>query len=750
MSYYSNTVLKLRRSKRSHLILISFLTFTAYLLVNIFSLAVINHEYYKEKAYDQLTTVSPLRAERGNIYDANMNILSTTKTTWRVFASTREIRAKTKEDGIEYGEIISQGLSEILNLDRDALYKKITNTKVLDVTIKKAATEKEYEEILKLCKEKKLYDLIGLEAQTSRYYPGGTLAAHVLGFTGSDNQGLYGLEYYYDSTLRGKDGSYLYAKDANGTALPGEFITVESAENGYSLVTTLDSYVQSELEAVIEKIRVNHSVTNRVTGIVMDTKTGAVLAMATSSPFDPNSPYVLDSLSQEILNNSGLSKDSKEYQAKKNELMQIMWSNKAVSETYEPGSTFKIITVAAAIDCGAAKMTDTFSCHGYHNVGGWRIKCHKVTGHGSGFNLSYGLQMSCNPTMMTIAERVGSERFYSYVEGFGYLTKSGIDLPSEASTIFHSPENIGSTELATASFGQRFKVSIINHLSAISTVANGGILVEPYIVEKIIDKNGNIIKEHETKEIRRVISESTARQVAKSLEEGVSGDGGAKNAFVEGYAIAAKTGTSQKFDVLDSNGNSYLRIGSTVAFAPFDESGIAAIIVVDEPQSQVKYGSTVAAPYISELFAKVLPYLEYESTAPNRDVEVENYVGMNINTAINDLKNKSIKYNVIGNGSVVLAQTPDKGSEITAEYSVVTLYTVKQNEEYLIVPNVVGLAPEKANEILIEAGFNIKISGIVDRHSGNIIVCYQSLPEGERARKGSVIEIKILGTDHED
>ena len=750
MSNHRTMALKIRVAKRSFFILLAFFLFAAYLLVNVFSLSVLNHDYYNQKAYDQLTTVSALRAERGNIYDANMNLLATTKTTWRVFVFPREISQRTKDDGTDYASIISKGLAEILNISEEELHEKITNTKVLDVTVERSATEDEYEKIIKLTSMKNLYDLIGLEAQSSRYYPNGTLASHVLGFTGSDNQGLYGLEYYYESTLRGKDGSYLYAKDANGKALPGEYVTIDEATDGYSLVTTIDSYIQTELEAILEQIRENHGVTNRVTGVVMDTKTGAILAMATSSPFDPNSPYTLDSVSEEYLNSLGLAPDSQEYKDKKNELMQVMWSNKAISETYEPGSTFKIITVSAAIDAGAAKMTDTFSCNGYHTVGGWRIKCHKVTGHGSGFNLSYGLQMSCNPTMMTIAERLGSGDFYSYVKSFGYLTKSGIDLPSEASTIFHSEENIGTTELATASFGQRFKVTVINHLTAIAAVANGGILVEPYVVAKVIDSSGNVISEHQTVEVGRVISESTASQVAKALEEGVSGEGGAKNAYVEGYAVAAKTGTSQKFDVLDENGNSYLRIGSTVAFAPYDESGIAAIIVVDEPQSQVKYGSTVAAPYISDLFEKVLPYLEYESSAKSTDVEIENYVGMNVKTVADILSEMKVKYEIIGGGSVVLSQTPDQGSEITPEYSVVKLYTIPENEELTTVPNVLGLAPSVANMLLTNAGLNIKLNGLTGKSGDGIVVCYQSIPEGTRVKKGCVVEIKILATDHED
>ena len=233
--------------------------------------------------------------------------------------------------------------------------------------------------------------MVFTEAQSSRYYPENTLAAHVLGFTGSDNQGLYGLEYYYDSTLRGVDGYYLYAKDANGNALDTEYSTYIPPTDGYSLVTTLDSYIQTELESQLESIVINHNVKNRVTGVVMDTSSGAILAMATSSPFNPNSPYELDELSEQKLALSGYIEGSEEYNAYKRELMNIMWSNKAISETYEPGSTFKIITVSTALETGAATLSDRFSCVGFYEVGGWHIKCHKITGHGSGFTLGYGL-----------------------------------------------------------------------------------------------------------------------------------------------------------------------------------------------------------------------------------------------------------------------------------------------------------------------------------------------------------------------
>lgn len=736
-----NTIITTK--KRIFIISGAFLLFCVFLITNLIKLQVFGYDYYKNKVYDQITTTSPLRAERGNIYDANMNLLATTDTVWRVFISTKDIKTAEKEKNIPYSKMISSALSEILNISEASLYEKIKNTNVLDVTVKKAIEEDEYQKLIAYINENSMERLIFTEAQSSRYYPEETLAAHLLGFCGSDNQGLYGLEYYYDDILKGKDGYYLYAKDANGNALDTEYSTYIPATDGHSIVTTLDTYIQKELESQLQTIVLNHSVQNRATGIVMDTKTGAILAMATSSPFNPNSPYELDEISKIKLTESGYAIDSDAYRAYKKELLEIMWSNKAISETYEPGSTFKIITVSTALDMAAAKLTDRFSCIGFYEVGGWHIKCHKTTGHGSGFTLAYGLQMSCNPTMMQVAERIGAERFYEYISNFGYFEKSGIDLPSEASTIFHKLENIGSTELATISFGQRFKVSVINHLTAIAAVANGGNLVTPYLVEKIIDSDGNIVSSHEPQIKRRVISESVAQEVASALEEGVSGDGGAKNARVEGYKIAAKTGTSQKFDILDENGNSYLRIASTVAFAPTDESSIAAIIVVDEPTSAVKYGSVVAAPYISALFERILPHLGYESSIENTTYEIDNYIGMNVSDVADKLDLDGIKYEVVGNGDIVISQSPGAEDIINSNNSRVILYTESETGK-VTVPALIGKPIDEAVKIAVNAGLNVKIIG----PGGEVIA--QSLPLGAIVNRGKVITLTTLITDYKD
>jgi len=730
--------------KRITICAVSLILILAFLMFNIFKLQYFNYEHYKAKVYDQVTTSTPLPAARGTIYDRTMNILATDETSWRIFISTRDIKKAEKNENVSYSEMIANGLANILSLDANRLLIKIKNSNVLDVTVKKSASRDEYEAVLLFIKQHGLERLIFTEATTTRYYPEGTMLSHVLGFTGSDNQGLYGLEYYYNSELSGKDGYYLYAKDANGNALDTEYSNYVNGEDGYSLITTIDSYLQKELEAILESAVKNHAVENRACGIVMDTSSGAILAMATTSPFDPNSPYVLDEKSQIKLSNSGFDENSEEYKAYKRELMEIMWSNKAVSETYEPGSTFKIITVSAALDLGIAKITDQFSCKGYHEVGGWRIKCHKTTGHGSGFSLAYGLQMSCNPTMMKLSEKIGAEAFYSYVEKFGYFEKSGIDLPSEARTIFHKPDAIGVTELATASFGQRFKVSIINHLRAISAVANGGYLVEPYIVDKIIDKNGNVISQHSTVK-ERIIEENTAKLISSVLEEGVSGDGGAKNARVSGYKVAAKTGTSQKFDILDENGNSYLRIGSTVAYAPSDENGIAVIIVIDEPTSSIKYGSVVAAPYVSKFLEKALPYLDYTSTEEKDEYEIPNYVGLSLKEASENLKASGLAYEIVGQGNYVLYQTPSAGDSVNMPNTIIILYT-EEPTDLLSVPALVGLAVSDAIRLAVNSGLNVRLHGSVD--IGKVVS--QSIPVGALVKKGSVIDLEILIYDYED
>ncbi len=738
--------------KRIGIALLAFSLAAVYLLATIFRLQVFQYDYYRNKVLDQITTTSKINATRGAIYDSSMNLLAYEQNVWRIFVTPVDIREAKEADGKPYDEIIARGLSELLDLSYDDVYKKVCDTKHLDQTILKKADASQYQSVLAFVTGNNLSDLVHTEAYTERYYPMGELACHVLGFTGSDNQGLFGLEYTYDSVLKGTDGYYLYAKDANGIEMPNEYASFVNATDGNSIVTTIDSYIQAQLEYQLNVTKETYGAKNRVTGIVMNVNTGAILAMATTDGFDCNEPYTLSDLFEAELLASGTDPDSEAYKKLRTELLYEMWNNKAVSELYEPGSTFKIITAATAIETGAVTDNDRFSCTGSLAVGGYRISCHKRTGHGSNFTFAYGLQQSCNPTMIQVASRIGAEKFYQYVEAFGYLQKTGIDLPSEATSIFHQPDALGVTELATASFGQRFKVTVLSQLTAIAAVANGGYLVTPYLVERIIDAEGNTVSEHETEIKRQVISESTARKVASILEEGVSGDGGAKNAAVPGYLIAAKTGTSEKFDILDENGNSYLRVGSCVAFAPSDQPEIAAIIVVDEP-STGKYGSIVAAPYIGDLMASVLPYLGYEpsgETAPAQ-TEIPDLRTMSPQKAKSTLSELGFTCEIVGSGSSVLSQSPSPGTTLTVGQGKVILYTDTQLSDTVSMPDLIGMNIEEANAKLISCGLNIHLTGANSPHIGTGAIVYaQSVPKGQVVARGSLITVTVLYDDDQD
>lgn len=722
------------------------------LLFYILSLQLFSYDYYRNKVWNQITTTSGLRAERGTIYDASGNVLAESRTAWRIFVSPVDVWEAGKNNGVDYAALIASTLSPVLGVPYDTIYKRASNRRVIDETLLKKADEDTYRATLSVIDKNGLGDMVHTEAYATRYYPGGSFLCHVLGFTGSDSQGLFGLEYQYNDLLTGEDGYYLYAKDANGNEMPSQYVGYVPAKDGNSIVTTIDSYIQQQLEYQIDQILNTYDAQNRVCGIVMNVRTGAILAMATTNGFDCNSPYQLDDLYDQKLKDSGLDPASDAYKKLKNELLYTMWSNKPVSELYEPGSTFKIFTAAVGLETGATTMNDRYSCSGALQIGGYRISCHKRGGHGSGFTFSYGLQNSCNPTMMTVAAKIGADRFYDYFVKFGYMDKTGIDLPSEPNTLFHKKDAIGTTELATASFGQRFKISILRQLTCIACVANGGTAVTPYLVEQVVDANGNVIYTHPFSEGERIISEDTARQIADCLEAGVSGDGGAKNAYVAGYRVAAKTGTSQKFDILDENGNSYLRVGSCVAFAPAGDADIAAIIVVDEPQNG-KYGSMVAAPYISALFEKVLPYLGEEASVSDADktVTAGNYISKSVNEAAREIKSSGLSVRVIGNGDTVLSQVPAAGCELNQKLGCILLYTDSAPTELCVVPKLTGLDAETAVKALLSAGLNVEIAGAKNYYIGkNAIVATQSADAGLTVPRGSVIRLTFVHTDDQD
>ncbi len=733
---------KHRLRGRYTVLLIFFVTCFSVLIGRLFILQVIKHDEYKQKAEDNIQSKTPLKADRGIIYDRNMVELATNVTSWRVFISPRDI----KDDAT--AELIARGLSDILDVSYETVISGAKNNATRDRTVKKKANAEEKDKVIAFAIENGLTSLIHTEADTSRYYPFGSLAAHVIGFMGTDN-GLNGIESYYDSYLTGTDGYYITSKNAAGETLPDSYDTYIDAVDGCSVITTIDVTLQSLLEAQLEATYNDSKAENRVTGIVMDPDTGAILAMATYPTFDLNSPYVLDLDSAKKISLMGLTSGTEEYRKAYNDALYQMWNNKSVSTLYEPGSTFKIFTTSVALETNVTKVSEGFFCSGSLKVQGYGspIRCHKRQGHGS-LNFAEALQKSCNPTMMTLAARIGNTRFMDYFINFGYTGKTGIDLPGEALGIFHKPEDFNTVELAVYSFGQTFKTTAIQQLTAVSAVANGGSIVTPYIVSEIRDKNGNIVYSKSVEEKKKVLSDEVCATISDILEEGVSGDGGAKNAGVAGYKIAAKTGTSQKRDIKDEN----LYVGSCVAYAPSDSAEIAVIIVVDEPKSNIYYGSAVAAPYVSEFLKGALPYLGYEPSfteeeEQRRSITIGNYIGKTVKEAKAEIEKMGIKAEVIGDGETVSFQVPYENVKIIKENGRILLYTEGKESTVAKVPDVVGMSATDAVKILVDRGFNISIIGVTDYSRGVGATVISQSHKGSELEKGSSVEITLRYLD---
>ncbi|MBQ7124907.1 MAG: stage V sporulation protein D, partial [Clostridia bacterium] len=453
---------------RSMIILLGFMILWCILILRLFDLQIINYDYYQNKVLNNVQRMTTLSAVRGEIYDSGMNKLASNYTVYRIFISPRDI------ENDEQALLISKGLSDILGVDYDKILTLTKKVHRADETIKKKASEEEADTVRKFILDNDLKMQIHLEASTARYYPFSSLASNVIGVVGTDG-GLTGLEYQYNSFLMGESGKYISSKDAQGGQMPSKYDTYIDASNGANLVTTINTTIQKALEKQLQQTYLDSDPLNRVTGIVMDVNTGAVLAMGTYPTFDLNSPFTLDEDSIEKLEASELSPDSTEYAKYQTELLYQLWRNKAVSELYEPGSTFKIVTTAMALEEGLVSLDENFYCSGKYYVEGYPypIHCHKTTGHGS-VSFERGLQQSCNPILMSIGLRIGQQNFYKYFEAFGYTGYTGIDLPGEAKSIYSSYNNFGLVSLAVYSFGQTFKVTPLMQLSAISSVANGG------------------------------------------------------------------------------------------------------------------------------------------------------------------------------------------------------------------------------------------------------------------------------------
>jgi stage V sporulation protein D (sporulation-specific penicillin-binding protein) len=725
------------------------------LLIRILWIQTVQYDTYQAKVIEQMTTESTVRADRGSIYDTNGILIATNITTYRIFIAPRTIaeeQAEAQEDGkdTDFGALITQGLSTLLGegygITEDFVRKQLEYTYYLDRTIARQVDEETADRVLAFIDDNELERMVYLEATGTRYYPYGSLAAHLLGFTGSDGTGLYGLEYSYDTQLSGTPGKYIVARDAQGHEMPYEYEEYIEAVDGYNLTTTVDVFVQSALEEQLKIAYEESGAQHRACGIVMDPNTGAVLAMATYPTFDLNDPWTLNAYDSAKLAASGLAQGSEEYAKLKSELLLSGWSNKALTEAYIPGSTFKIITAAMALEQGVVKTTDQFNCSGVYTVNGIKIHCHKLIGHGA-LNFCGGIQQSCNPVLMAVGLKVGQQTFYDYFRAFGYLGKTGIDLSGEGKSVFHDPAKFAVLDLATASFGQNFKITPIQHMRALCAVANGGYLVTPHVVQTITDNSGNIIESTTTSQSRQVVSTEVCDTISKILEEGVSVAGGARNAYVAGYRIAAKTGTSEKIGDSDRD-DAY--ICSCVAYAPAESPAVCALIMVDEPTKGTLYGSVVAAPYVAKLMETILPHLGIEAVYSEAElaklaVTVPNLRYYSLNQAQKSAERAGLTLKIVGDGEYVMSQNPTGGTKIEKENGVIVVYTGDAvAENTLSVPDVIGMSALSANRHLINNGLNIRIEGTQSYTSAaGAVAVSQSPAAGEMVAPGTVVTVSF-------
>lgn len=714
--------------------------------VRLVDLAIVNGEKYQNAALEQQLYDTLLSAPRGDIYDSNMNLLATSSTAWTVYITPNgisKIDDKTEQTAVK--NTIADGLSSILDIDRETIYS-YTEKKSYYVTVKKQVDKEIADKIWKFLDDNSdlgLSSYIGLDETTKRYYPNDRLASVVLGFVGSDNQGLAGIESYYDTELTGVSGRVVAAKSGQGTDLPFTYERVEDAIQGNSLVLTIDNYIQHIAEKYLEAGVIANNAQDRGGCIVMNVNTGEILAMAVKGDFNPNSAFTLSADDQEKVD-AASSEDEKK--VIRSELQNKQWRNKTVSDTYEPGSVFKVITAAMALEENLVNTNSTFTCNHKIVIAGHEYHCHKTSGHGTQ-DLVKTMVNSCNPAYIMIGQLVGTNNFAKYFEAFGFTQKTGIDLPGESRSVYHAASAMGPVELSSSSFGQTFQVTPIQMITAVSAAVNGGYLVQPHLVSKILDSEGNIKKSVETTVKRQVISKATSSTIAKMMGAVVT-QSTTKNMYVAGYSTGGKTGTSQKMiKLVGSDEEKY--IASYLSIAPVDEPEIAVLVMIDEPSAGQYYGSAVSAPIGAEILTEILPYLGYEPQYTEEElaslsISVPSVVGNTVSVAKGKITNSKLTYKVVGNGENVIKQIPAATESLHAGGTVI-IYTDGQEgaTETTTVPEFNGLSVSASNATAKNAGLNIQFAG---NTSGSVIAYKQSIASGSSVEKGSVITVYFRDT----
>ncbi len=720
------------------------------LAVKLYDIQIIDHDKYEGLAVEQQTREAKVSAARGTIYDTNGKVLAMSASVETVFISPLEI-----DNYDEDKELIASGLSSILGVDKDKILAKMEDTNSQYKTIRTKIEKELSDQVRQFIKDNKLKS-IHLEPDSKRYYPNSTLAAHVLGFVGDENQGGGGLEYQYNSYLQGTDGRIIRLKNARGTdMLFADFEDYYDAKNGNDVTLTIDSTIQYYVEKYLAQAIKDYDVQNGGMCLAMNPKTGELLALASFGDYGSFDPNNYASLAPEVLAEIELIEDPEARKQAVSDALNALWRDKAISDTYEPGSVFKIITCATALEENVVKLDDTFYCGGSVDVVGRTkpVKCWKTPGHGSQ-TLVQAMQHSCNVALVNIGLKIGGDLFYDYLEAFGFFDKTGVDLPGESKPIwwprqdFANPKNQSS--LAATAFGQTFTITPIQLVSAVSAVVNGGNLMQPYIVKQITDADGNVVLANEPTAVRQVISAQTSQTMCDILEQVVGGkEGTGKNAAVPGYKIGGKTGTSVDTTLEATTGKKDYTV-SFCGIAPMDDPQIVLLLLLDNPTDKSKVfisGGNMAAPVVGRILSEILPYLgvepEYtEEEKKNLDVAVPKLVEKSIEEASQLLKKQGLTVKVVGDGAAVTDQLPLANVSV-APGSKVILYagTVKPTNT-VTVPELYGKSFLDAKKALEDAGLYIKSGGTL-LSSAKAVVSTQSVKNSE-VPVGSVVEVTLV------
>ena len=713
------------------------------LFFRLFDLQITRHEELQGKAVNQQTRRTVVTANRGTIYDAGGNILAISSSAETIILSPLEIdnAVNDTENPVSWTkESLAAGLAEILGKDASAIRKRMDNVKSQYEVIQLRADEDTAAKVRSYVDENKIAG-VHLVADTKRYYPYGSLAAQVIGFVGDENTGLYGLEAYYEKELEGQSGLVISSKDQAENDMLYTYEQYFAAKNGSDLTLTLDTTIQYYLEKGIESMVDKFSAANGASGIVMDAKTGGILAMASYPNYDLNDFLtVSDQTLQERIERG---------ESTVADMQLLQWRNKALNDTYEPGSTFKILTLSAALEEGVVDKTTTVNCGGSVNISGYTIHCSNKNGHGLQ-TLVQSVGNSCNPAFINYGLRIGNEKFYEYMRSFGLMNTTGIDLGGEAVGVFAADSSFTQLDLACYAFGQNFTVTPLALIAAQAACVNGGYLHTPYLVERITDSDGNVTYRHDDTPVRQVISEQTSATVRECLEYVVA-SGTGKNGQVAGYRIGGKTGTADKGQTGDV-------VVSFLCFAPADDPQVIMLITMDTPSRATGTyvsGGNMVAPTASTVMAEILPYLGVEPSYSaeellGMDTTVPNVIGMSVEEAKTKLKDRALSYKIVGDGETITDQTPAGGAIIPGKSSVILYVGEEKSTDKCVVPHLIGKTPSEANTTATAAGLLIRFSGTTGSESSSVRVLSQSIDEGTEVEAGTVITVQLGDTSVTD